>query len=348
MNLVLKADMCPTDLSVQFSIIIPPSLQRGGKSFLSSVYGDVSAQVAAWYKRLAAVRTPELFAVCVDRHVDLQGSWLGEALAAVDAAIAFLSGVDALVAFQVAGVREALAAQRADKRLLTCVDPHVGLQVLQAGQGFAAAVTNKRLATGGVSAVVGSSVHSILMPPPIPSCESILSFCHLFPHWRLRLICSYGRPLLVVCERCRLLVLCYRQTHLTDSEREAAAARISRNAPTVVQHVGAAGIVTQRTLASATATLQLWLEHQTVVTAGFWPLAGVRGFLHRHGGGADHTAHPGTRQGAVFICSFLFGQQVWNFCLCGLCFINVTKTFWRDTEKSQFILCSSFARLRLK
>lgn len=312
----------------------PTSLQRGGEPLLPSVHGEVSPQVAAWYKRLAAVRTPELFAVRVDCHVDLQGSWLGEAFATVDAAVAFLSGVNALVAFQVAGVGEALAAQRADERLLACVDPHVGLQVLQAGQGFTAAVTDKRLATSVVSAVVGNSVRPSLVPPPVPSRENILSLRRPFPHWRLGLVGSQRRPLLAVCERCGLLVLCCcRQIHLADREGEAVAAWISRNTHTIVQRVGAAGIFTQETLVSAGPALQRGLVHQTVVTAGFWPLAGGQSFLHRRGGGA---AHPGPRRAVVFVCfGFLFGQRGWSFCVCGLCFTNRTKTFcnWNRTQK---------------
>ncbi len=55
--------------------IIPPlSLKRRSKSSLSGVHGDVAAQVAAGDEGFAAVRTPELLAVRVDRHVDLQGS----------------------------------------------------------------------------------------------------------------------------------------------------------------------------------------------------------------------------------------------------------------------------------
>lgn len=153
------------------------------------MHGDVAAQVAAGDEGFAAVRTPELFAVRVDRHVDLQGSRLGEAFPAVHAAVAFLSGVDALVAFQVAGVREAFAAERADERLLTCVDPHVGLQVLQAGQSFTAAVTDKRLPPAVLAAVTGGPGDTILRSPPVPSDESVLSRCHLFPRRKLRLVC---------------------------------------------------------------------------------------------------------------------------------------------------------------
>lgn len=105
------------------------------------------------------------------------------------AAIAFLSSVDALVAFQVAGVGEAFAAERTDEGLLTCVDPHVGLQVLQAGQSFTAAVTDKCLPPTVLPAVTGGPVDAIVMSPPVPSDESILPFCHVFPYGELRLIC---------------------------------------------------------------------------------------------------------------------------------------------------------------
>lgn len=107
----------------------------------------------------------------------------------MDAAVAFLPGVDALMAFQVTGVGEAFAAERTDERLLTCVDPHVGLQVLQAGQSFTAAVTDERLPPADLPTVTGHPADSVLMSPPVPPDESILPFCHLFPHRKLWLVC---------------------------------------------------------------------------------------------------------------------------------------------------------------
>lgn len=177
------------------------------------MYHDVAPQVAPGDEGLPAERTPELFAVCVDRHVDLQGPRLGEAFPAVDAAVTLLSRVDALVALQVAGIGEAFAAERADERLLARVDPHVGLQVLQAGQSLAAVGAHERPPPAAV-----------LTAPPVPPDE--LSLCQLFPGWALRLVCRLRRPLLAALESCRLLVLCCTQTHLTDGEREAAAAGV--------------------------------------------------------------------------------------------------------------------------
>lgn len=165
------------------------SLERGSQSFLSEMRGDVSSQVAAGDEGFAAVRTPELFAVGVDAHVDLQRPRLGEAFPAVDAAVALLSGVDTLVAFQVAGVGEAFAAERADERLLPRVDSHVRLQVLQAGQSFTAEVTDKRLPTAVIPAVTPRRpVDAVLISPPVPSDESVLSLRHVFPHRKLQLV----------------------------------------------------------------------------------------------------------------------------------------------------------------
>lgn len=65
-------DLCRHQLHVP--VIPPVSLKRWSESFLSGVHGDVAAQVAAGYEGFAAVGTPELFAVRVDGHVDLQGS----------------------------------------------------------------------------------------------------------------------------------------------------------------------------------------------------------------------------------------------------------------------------------
>lgn len=293
------------------------------RSRLPSMHWDVLAQVDAWYERLATVRTAELFAVCVDGHVNLQGTGLGEALAAVHAAVAFLSGVDALVAFQVAGVGEAFATERADKRFLARVDPHVGLQVLQAGQRFATAVTNKGAPATVLSAVVPGCVYSILTPPSIPSDESVASSCRLRPRRIPRLVGSQRRPLLAVCEHCRLLVLRHRRTHLRDGEREAGAARICGNVRAAAEHVGAAGILAPRILGDARAVLQLWLVQHT---------AGVEGLLERHGGGADFAAHPGLRWAVVFIRRFLFGPQVWSIRLCHLLVINTIKTSWREQK----------------
>lgn len=196
---------------------------RKRRPFVRDVHGGVAAQVAAGDEGLAAARTPELFAVRVDTHVDLQGAGLSKAFAAVDAAVALLASVDALVSLQVARVGEALPAQHAHKRLLACVDPHVGVQVLQGGQSFATAVADEHSRSGVTPTVTSGPGHVILTPPPVTSDGSSLSVRGVFPDGNTRLTCGQRRPLPVVPPlSCRLL------------KRVAAATTVCGNAQTRV------------------------------------------------------------------------------------------------------------------
>lgn len=161
---------------------------------------------------------------------------------------------------------------------------HVRLQVLQAGQSFTAEVTDKRLPTAVIPAVTPRRpVDAVLISPPVPSDESVLSLRHVFPHGKLQLVRGKRRHLLAVLITCRLLPLCCRRSHLADGERGACAG---------VQHVRAAGVLTQRILGTEGAMLERRLVHQMVVTARLRPLDGVQAFLDGHGGGADFPAHP--------------------------------------------------------
>lgn len=159
------------------------SVVAEGQMFpLRGVHGGVAAQVAARDEGLAAGAAPELFAVCVDAHVDFEGPRLSEAFATVDAAVALLPRVDALVAFQVAGIREAFATQSTDERLLARVDPHVGVEVLQGRQSFPAAVTHKRSGTAHSPTGTRNPAGAVRMPPALPSVESVQPLCCRFPH----------------------------------------------------------------------------------------------------------------------------------------------------------------------
>lgn len=261
------------------------------------MHGGVATQVAAADEGLAAARTPELLAVRVDAHVDLQGAGLSKAFAAVDAAVALLAGVDALVSLQVARVGEALPAQRAHERLLARVDPHVGVQVLQGGQSFATAVADEHSRSGVTPTLTSGPGHVILTPPPVTSDGSILPVRGVFPCRNAQ------RPLPVVpLLSCRLL------------KWAAAATRVCGSAQTRVHK--AARILTQRILGSDCATLDRRLR-----------------VLARPGCGGHVPTHP-PRSDITNARYFLFDQWGRGFRLRHQSINDTPKFFWRFKKEN--------------